>query len=92
MAAALVDREPARRQGTGTARYSGAYQLRAFGPQRGPASPGLTAPLHTDESTTYVSDDAGLTWRPAYTESAESATDVWAIVDGQTWLDFTHCR
>jgi len=35
-----------------------------------------------------VSADAGRTWRPAYAWSAESAT-VWAIVDGQTWLDFT---
>jgi hypothetical protein len=45
-------------QGTGTARYSGAYQLRAFG-----ASVVLVAWIEgaANGAATYVSDDAGLT-------------------------------
>ncbi len=74
--------------GSAAPRYAGVSLLRAFGPQLvllafigGPTTP--------YEPTAYVSADAGLSWRPAFTASAESETDVWAIVDGQTWLDFT---
>jgi len=74
-------------KGSAAPRYAGVSLLRAFGPQLvllaligGPTTP--------YEPTAYVSADAGRTWRPAYAWSAESAT-VWAIVDGQTWLDFT---
>jgi hypothetical protein len=72
-------------QGTGTARYSGVYQLRAFGPRVVLVAWMENATL---EATTYSSDDAGRTWRPAYTWSPESM-DAWAIVNGQTWLGFT---
>ena len=75
-------------KGSAAPRYAGVSLLRAFGPQLvllaligGPTTP--------YEPTAYVSADAGLSWRPAFTASAESETDVWAIVDGQTWLDFT---
>jgi photosystem II stability/assembly factor-like uncharacterized protein len=76
-------------QGSTGFRYIGAQQLQAFGSSLVLLATMDSAAAQTDESTTYVSDDAGLSWRPAYTESAESGTDVWAIVDGLTWLDFT---
>ncbi len=76
-------------QGSTGFRYIGAQQLRAFGSSLVLLATMDSAAARTDESTMYVSDGAGLSWRPAYTESAESGTDVWAIVDGLTWLDFT---
>ena len=63
------------------ARYSGVYELRAFGPSvvlvayvGGATAAGATA---------YASGDAGRTWRSA---AAIEIIDYSAIVDGQTWL------
>jgi photosystem II stability/assembly factor-like uncharacterized protein len=63
------------------ARYSGVYQLRAFGPNVVLVAylDGATAP----GATTYASGDAGRTWRSA---AAIEIIDYSAIVDGQTWL------
>ncbi|MGD0019619.1 MAG: hypothetical protein ABSD62_10235 [Candidatus Limnocylindrales bacterium] len=70
--------------GSKTATYVGLDQLRAFGPYVV-----LLAWMGGPGATAYLSDDAGRTWRQASTAWSQSTSDIWAIVDGQTWLDFT---
>jgi len=75
-------------QGSAMARYIGVDQLRVFGARAVLVAWMENALASVTAATPYVSDDAGRTWRQASEASSQTTSDVWAIVDANTWLDF----
>jgi photosystem II stability/assembly factor-like uncharacterized protein len=75
-------------QGSTAARYTGVDQLRVFGTRAVLVAWMENALTSVTAAIPYVSDDAGRTWRQASEASSQTISDVWAIVDASTWLDF----
>ena len=83
--------------GSAVTRYTGVDQLGVFGTRAVVVAWMTNALTNVTAATQYVSDDAGRSWRQAPQASSQassqasasaSASDIWDIVDANTWLTF----